>query len=39
LVEELYGRGYLRLGDFLPYIADRITPHLKETPVTGQPCR
>lgn len=38
LVEELYGHGYLRLDDFRPYIADRITPHVKETPVTGQPC-
>jgi hypothetical protein len=26
LIEELYGRGYLRLGDFQPYIATRIAP-------------
>ncbi len=39
LVEELYGRGYLRLGDLKPYIAERVAPQVKDTRVTGEPCK
>lgn len=38
LVEETYGRGYLDLHDLKPYIVERISPLLKDTRVTGQPC-
>jgi hypothetical protein len=39
LVEELYGRGYLKLGNLKPYIAERIAPLVKDTHVTGEPCK
>jgi hypothetical protein len=38
LVGELYERGYLRLGDFRPSIAERIAPLVTNTPVTERPC-
>lgn len=38
LVEELYGRGYIRLGDLRPYIAERVAPLVKNTRVPADPC-
>jgi hypothetical protein len=39
LVQETYERGYLDLHDLKPYIADRMSPLLKDTRVTAQPCK
>ncbi len=39
LVQETYGRGYLDLHDLKSYIAETISPLLKDTRVTGQPCK
>jgi hypothetical protein len=37
--ERHYERGYLNLADLRPYIAARISPLLKVTRVSGQPCK
>lgn len=39
LVQELYGRGYLRLADFKPFVAEIIAPLVKDTRVIGTPCK
>jgi hypothetical protein len=39
LVQEHYERGYLNIADLKPYIAARISPLLKDTRVSGQPCK
>ena len=38
LVQEHYERGYLNLRDLKPYIVEQISPLLKDTRVSGQPC-
>lgn len=39
LVQELYGRGYLKPADLKPHIAARIAPLLKGTRVIDMPCK
>lgn len=38
LVEELYGRGYIKLADLRPHIAEGIAPLIRNTRVVGDPC-
>jgi len=39
LVEETYERGYLDLHDLRPTVAQRLAPLLKDSRVSGQPCK
>ncbi|MGB7256561.1 MAG: hypothetical protein WBD48_00615 [Pseudolabrys sp.] len=39
LVQDLYRRGYLRLADLRPFIANRVMPLLKDTHVIDAPCK
>lgn len=39
LVQELYGRGYLKLTDFKPFVAERVAPLVKDTRVISAPCK